>query len=245
VIRNTFSPFMDVGKHVPPALITELDQSFSSKEPYILYPDVQKFFLELQKYKDASKTRQLPWPFKRIVVGIISNSDDRVPGILQSFGLQVGSRRAGASSNIETHSSFGNDIDFVVLSYDVGYEKPHRRIFDAATSLLSGMPSDDGGQLNPDDFEKLYVGDELKKDYQGANRVGWHSVLLDRNGVMDRARGFRFGRVGLEDENGKEHKVLMARSLLDLELWRPISPISQTWNNHERLHPWESDSNAK
>jgi FMN phosphatase YigB (HAD superfamily) len=213
---------MDAGEKVPPALITDLYQSFSSKEPYTLYPDVQKFFLELQKYKIAGKANDLPWPFKRIVVGIVSNSDDRVPGILQSLGLQVGSRRAGTSSNVETHSSFGNDIDFVVLSYDVGHEKPDHRTFEAATSLLSEMPADDGGQLNPDDFEKLYVGDELKKDYEGARRVGWHSVLLDRNGVMDRARGFRFGRVGLEDENGSEHKVLMARSLLDLELWQPF-----------------------
>jgi FMN phosphatase YigB (HAD superfamily) len=224
---------MKAGQQVPPALITDLYQSFSSEEPYTLYPDVKKFFLELQKYKDASKTHKLPWPCKKVVVGIISNSDDRVPGILQSFGLQTGTRRVGTSSNAKLHSSFGNDIDFVVLSYDVGHEKPDRQMFDAATLLLSEMPADEGGQLDPDDFQKLYVGDDLEKDYHGAIGAGWDSVLLDRNGVMDRAKGFRFGRIGMEDENGEEQKVLMARSLLDLELWQPF-PLSETKSARRR-----------
>lgn len=221
MIRNTFTPFLKSGQQVPPALITELYQSYSGKEPYSLYPDVKKFFLELHKYKDTSKIHERPWPFERIVVGIISNSDDRMPGILQSFGLQIGPRRISTSSIVNTHSLTGNDIDFVVLSYDVRHEKPDRQIFDAATSLLAEIPGEEGEQLNADDFEKLYVGDDLEKDYYGANAAGWHSILLDRNGVMDKAKNFRFRRVGLEDKNGMEHKVLMARSLLDLELWEP------------------------
>lgn len=64
-----------------------------------------------------------------------------------------------------------DDIDFVALSYDVGAEKPDRKMFDAAREL--------GGELEPD--ECLHVGDDLVKDVQAAEAAGWHSVIVDRS----------------------------------------------------------------
>jgi ribonucleotide monophosphatase NagD (HAD superfamily) len=107
----------------------------------------------------------------------------------------------------------------VALSYDVGHEKPDRRIFDAATEMLAETVASKDKGLTINDFDKLYVGDDLEKDYDGAKAAGWYAVLLDRGGVMKEAKKFRFGQVGMEDQEGKERKVLMARSLNDLELW--------------------------
>jgi FMN phosphatase YigB (HAD superfamily) len=200
-------------------LITELLKRYSSKEGYDLYPDVQGFFNKLQHYKRTAKAGKAPWPYDKTVIGVISNSDDRIPGILRSLGLKVGTNRSGSSSSSTTKTSSGDDIDFVALSYDVGHEKPDRRIFDAATEMLAETVASKDKGLNINDFDKLYVGDDLEKDYDGAKAAGWYAVLLDRGGVMKKAEKFRFGQVGMEDKDGKERKVLMARSLNDLELW--------------------------
>ena len=222
VIRNTFNSFIKPDQQVPPALVTDLLRRYSTKEGYDLYPDVKDFFSRLQDYKSSSYVNELAWPFEKIVVGIITNSDDRVPGILESFGLKINSRRFNTSSQPTKYTSTQDDIDFVILSYDVGHEKPERRIFSAATSMLTEIVAGNKADLPSEDFEKLYVGDDLEKDYDGARAAGWHALLLDRNGVMDRARGFRLGRVGLQDKEGKERKVLLARSLLDVEMWKPM-----------------------
>jgi FMN phosphatase YigB (HAD superfamily) len=197
VIRNTFSPFLKSNQDVPTALIDELYQKYSTGEPYRLYPDVKNFFLEVQKYRRSSPTPDLQWPYQKIVVGIITNSDDRVPGILQSFDLQIAPRRFGVSTQDDQDSWIPKDIEFVVQSYDVGYEKPDHRIFTAATSMLTDFLAEDKQGLDTDDFEKLYVGDDLENDYDGATAAGWHAVLLDRTGIMDRAKNFRIGTVGL------------------------------------------------
>jgi FMN phosphatase YigB (HAD superfamily) len=221
VIRNTFSPFLKPNQEVPAPLIAELYQKYSTGEPYHLYPDVKKFFLEVQKYRRSSSSAELQWPYEKIVVGIITNSDDRVPSILESFDLQIAPRRFGGSAQNDKDSWIPKDIEFVVQSYDVGYEKPDPRIFDAATSMLENFLAEDEQGLSAEDFEQLYVGDELENDFDGATGAGWHAVLLDRNGVMDKAKNFRIGKVGLKDKEGKERKIIMARSLLDLGIWRP------------------------
>lgn len=74
------------------------------------------------------------------------------------------------------------DIDFTVLSYDVGFEKPSRQIFAAAdemlTSLLSADRQEEG--VDHDEWRKVYVGDEYEKDVVGATQAGWKAVLIDR-----------------------------------------------------------------
>jgi FMN phosphatase YigB (HAD superfamily) len=221
VIRNTFSPFLKSNQDVPAPLIAELYEKYSTGEPYQLYPDVKKFFLEVQKYRRSSLTAEFQWPYQNIVVGIITNSDDRVPSILESFDLQIAPRRFGVFTQDDKDSWIPKDIEFVVQSYDVGFEKPDHRVFDAATSMLANFLAEDKQELSADDFEKLYVGDELENDYDGATAAGWHAVLLDRNGVMDKAKNFRIGRVGLKDKEKNERKIIMTRSLLDLGIWRP------------------------
>ena len=234
VIRGAFTPFLKPGQSVPPALTTELWQHFSTGAPYSLYPDVKDFFLELRKYKATGPTEVLPWKFDKIVVGIISNSDDRAVSILEGMGLEISPRRVGKPSLTTTQDSSRFDIDFVALSYDVGHEKPDHHIFDAATSLLDETLADEAKGLRASDFEKLYLGDDLENDYFGALAAGWYPVLLDRKGVMDRARGFRFGSVGTTDKQGEEVKVTMARSLLTLDRWVPKVPEKTRMAGRER-----------
>jgi putative hydrolase of the HAD superfamily len=63
-------------------------------------------------------------------------------------------------------------IDFTAISGSIGYEKPDRRIFDAAVAV-SGVPA---GSI-------LHVGDSIESDLRGASAAGIRAVLLDRTGV--------------------------------------------------------------
>lgn len=155
---------------MPESLITSLIRRFSTKEGYELYDDVKPFFERLQDWRrgtDASSAESPP----RVHVGIISNSDDRVSTILGSHGIRVDDRRYGSGTLVGSQGTF--DIDSVTLSYDVGFEKPHRMIFDAARSLSPFATESD--------TLCLHIGNCPTDDYQGAREAGWESILLDRD----------------------------------------------------------------
>ncbi|XP_061709667.1 rhythmically expressed gene 2 protein [Cydia pomonella] len=86
---------------------------------------------------------------KGISVGVISNYDPRLREVLQNINL-------------------GNHFDFIVTSYDVGFSKPDKKIFSHAMQLDKS--------LSP--VQCLHIGDDLKKDYEGARAAGWHAVLV-------------------------------------------------------------------
>lgn len=118
------------------------------------------------------------------------------------------------------------DISFVVLSYDVGSEKPKRPIFDAATDILKASVA----SLGPiDEWKKLYVGDSVKNDYMGAKKAGWHAVLIDReSSEVDRSKRetgaerkapIETRRVEVGD--GQWKKIRVVRGLDELVNWHP------------------------
>ena len=113
------------------------------------------------------------------MVGVITNSDDRVPGVLRSLGVTVDTRRDGSDNNLQPYSDQKQeeaDVDFVIMSHDVGAEKPDRQIYDAAKSMaMQKLEADES------DLDFVHVGDDLKNDYKGALQAGWNSVLLLRN----------------------------------------------------------------
>ncbi|CAI7605819.1 unnamed protein product [Penicillium glandicola] len=159
VIRGSFMRVLDTkngktshGKpkeHIPDGMVEALLDRFAGPEGYALYDDVLPFFRRMRKLKSAHK-----WSFDRIIVGVISNSDDRVPVVLKSLGLTVGDMRAdqdrssvdlpgfeersnekdaaGEHSKDYPDLNFELDIDMVITSYEAGQEKPHRLIFDVA-----------------------------------------------------------------------------------------------------------------
>ena len=139
-----------------------------------------------------------------------------MPSVLTSFGFKIGPGRVGTVSGRPPEAAIDDDVQFVVLSYDVGYEKPDRRIFDAATKMLDEITkvshsSASLGSLN--DYDKLYVGDSVEKDYIGAKEANWHAMLIDRSESG--------GRSGEEKVNDKERKLGFVRGLDELANWDP------------------------
>ena len=62
-------------------------------------------------------------------------------------------------------------LDFAVGSQEVGIEKPHPAIFQAALDRANVAPR-----------ECLHVGDQIRSDVLGAQGVGMMAVLVDRSG---------------------------------------------------------------
>lgn len=189
---------------LPPELIPRLLHRFSSREAYELYDDVEPFFRALRTWKSqiAQGTKSELDKFDQIIVGVVSNSDDRVPDILKSLGLKVGGTRTEGTTtesqrtvelndevpDLAKSSGPGNDIDFVITSYEAGEEKPHRQIFDVAKQRGRDCKQPDVTRDRPEQLQNggeawtyLHVGDDEAKDYIGAINAGWDSLYLDRN----------------------------------------------------------------
>jgi len=179
VIEQTFKPLIPSETELPPPLAPTLIHRFASKEGYELFSDVLPFFEQLSK-SEARGTENASE--RRLVVGIVTNSDDRVPDILRSFGLNVSDLRHGATTDNMALPSAA-DFDFAIMSYDVGFEKPDRRIFDSAKYLGSDLlGTHQSSSASP--HQLIYVGDELDKDAHGAHDAAWLPVLLDREHLL-------------------------------------------------------------
>lgn len=85
-----------------------------------------------------------------LVVGAVSNWVWTLPELLHS--LELAAR-----------------FDFVAASARIGFEKPHRRIFEWALEQVQVPPS-----------SVLHVGDHVDADVEGAMAVGIAPVLIDR-----------------------------------------------------------------
>lgn len=117
------------------------------------------------------------------MIGVITNSDNRTADILTSMGVRVNPIHYGDKPKRGDFDPEKFDIDFTVLSYDVGCEKPDRRIFGAAEEMVVSMLEQEPGSTRKPELEhwrKVYVGDEHDKDVVGATDAGWQAVLIDR-----------------------------------------------------------------
>lgn len=83
---------------------------------------------------------------------LISNWDDRLPELLTGLELEP-------------------LLDPIVISYRVGAEKPHARIFETALEEAGVQPS-----------EALMVGDDYQADVDGARALGMGAVFVRRPG---------------------------------------------------------------
>ena len=90
---------------------------------------------------------------KKYRIGVISNSDGKVGDALRNCGIA---------------ECFLGIVD----SGNIGYEKPHPAIFEAALRELKTSAG-----------ESLYVGDFYSVDYLGATRAGMEAVLFDVAGA--------------------------------------------------------------
>jgi len=85
-------------------------------------------------------------------LGLISNWDVRLDAILKGLGLDEW-------------------LDHVVISHQVGVEKPHPAIFRRALALCGLKPG-----------QALHVGDSYAEDVVGARAIGMRAVWLCRDG---------------------------------------------------------------
>ncbi|TLD03699.1 uncharacterized protein PgNI_11553 [Pyricularia grisea] len=264
VITNTFSPFLKPGQDIPKELAPRLLHRFSSNEGYELIepnlPETLRLLWDGQQHAD--------W---NLVVGLVSNCDERILGIMESLGLRVGPLRYGhlsvlrsrgdqeptgqlhgsgsqrdavealedvasrrrkqtvfpvrrspnlpdsdATASLHTATTQSQapryDLDFTLMSYDVGHEKPKPEIFVSAQEmgdlvLESSLgksfqptwmsPSSDHNNGGVDiidsmrtnkpwlDWIKIMVGDDPKTDAAGAlsQSAGlWNCCILDPEG---------------------------------------------------------------
>lgn len=171
----------------------------------------------------ALRQRNALQGFDNIVVGVVTNSDDRVPSILSSFGLDVSPLRYGSLVEAAALTEKQYDIDFHCMSYDVGVEKPDRQIFNAAELMLSHIITARHGRTTAEadlnTWQKVYVGDEHAKDVVGATNAGWNPVLLDVDGKAAEM-------VSLEDcppqtlhDLFQEHAVVRVGSIRGFVTW--------------------------
>ena len=141
-----------------------------------------------------------------VVVGVLSNSDERVERVLRGLGVSVGGAEEPHSGNERNGGGDRNgevDIDFVLTSWESGHEKPSPLAFEAAVqrartvlktsrsaSAASSIASTTAkpAEGNEDvSMIQLHIGDDLCTDYDGALAAGtgWSSLLLDREGTLD------------------------------------------------------------
>lgn len=168
-------------------MIRSLMREFSCKDGYSLFKDVLPFF-QHPKVKNGSSPPTLEWPWMSTTVGVITNSDFRVGGILQSLGLKMPHVRNGRLVVYKNP-----DISFVTTSYITGVEKPNAKIFEAAQNAFHQLGS--SSEISDKDITRVHVGDDVEKDAIGALGAGWTPILLDRVGK------FRNEKQGHEQED--------------------------------------------
>ncbi len=110
---------------------------FRDSRGWMLFPETLEVLAELKQ--------------RKIKLGVISNFDSRVYGVMKDLGI----------------SSF---FDSVTISSEAGYAKPEPEIFAAAANSL---------QLQPDSI--LLIGDSLRDDVIAGAQAGLRTVLIDRN----------------------------------------------------------------
>ena len=103
---------------------------------------------------------------------------DTVPALteLRERGLSV-----GLISNLDTtlerfcpNFDLAFYLDFVIISHEVGFEKPHPEIFELALNRAGAKAS-----------EAIMIGDQYHSDIVGAIRAGIKPLWLDRDGIFN------------------------------------------------------------
>jgi len=129
-----------------PLLARRVYEEFGRPDRWALYDDVVPALERLRE--------------RGVVIGIISNWDTRLVGVLAGLGVR---------------EYFGD----VISSAAVGLRKPDPRIFELACTRIGAIPD-----------RAAHVGDHHYADYCGALSAGMQAVLIDRSGAaaLDQVR---------------------------------------------------------
>ncbi|KFA46942.1 hypothetical protein S40293_03588 [Stachybotrys chartarum IBT 40293] len=214
IIYKTFTPLIGENQSLPADLAPALLHRFSSSDGYETESNAISAVKSLKQASGHGFARS-------IAVGVITNSDDRVPSILSSLGLHVSPLRYGTKAELHGLAKQSYDVDFHCMSYDVGVEKPDRGIFQAADSMLVRLIATRQG-VNPahadvESWQKVYVGDDYDKDVVGARNAGWNAVLLSEG--RDDITKLEDISAESVDDLVREHPVITVRSIQELATW--------------------------
>src|SRR6266566_628201 len=110
VIHKTFEPLVEAGQALPGDLAPRLLHRFSTGGGYSLDPQLLPLLTALRRSR-ASQTSG------KLVIGVITNSDDRVPQILSSFGFNVSPLRFGTRVDQAAIAEAVYHVDFHCMSY--------------------------------------------------------------------------------------------------------------------------------
>lgn len=124
---------------------TDPDALFTDLYEHFTHPDSWRLFDGAAEVVGTLRTRGYR-------TGLLSNWDDRLPELLDGLGLLP-------------------HLAPQVISYRVGVEKPHRRIYEAALAEAGVAP-----------HEALMVGDDWEADIVGSRALGMHAVYVERHG---------------------------------------------------------------
>ncbi len=139
--------------------LVELDQLVFDR---LGYPDLpESFFRDVdQAFRQKSAFTVFP---------------DVIPALdaMQAAGLRLGvvSNWGWAAPELLQTLELARHFEVMSISARVGYQKPHRAIFEHALELLEVGPE-----------SAIHVGDDPEADVMGARRVGIEPVLIDRHG---------------------------------------------------------------
>jgi putative hydrolase of the HAD superfamily len=84
-------------------------------------------------------------------LALLSNADARCRGILEKMGL-------------------AQYLEHILLSCELGYEKPDLRLFRRVEEVLGARPA-----------EILHVGDSRRNDGEGPEAAGWRALVIGRD----------------------------------------------------------------
>jgi REG-2-like HAD superfamily hydrolase len=134
-------------------------QAVDSSLPKIV-PSLMERFSSRQGYKlfhdSLSVLRRLHQ--MNIYTALISNTDTRMLSVLKDLEIAP-------------------YLDSIILSEEVGIEKPDAKIFQLALGFSMQSAS-----VPMEMQDSVHVGDELESDYHGARAAGMHALLLRRAG---------------------------------------------------------------
>ncbi len=106
---------------------------------------------------------------------------EEVPDVLRELhasGFKIGLdlEHAALADAFQTHFALEGCSAAAISSFDHGYMKPHRSIFEAALRQVPAAP-----------HEAVMVGDSLPHDIDGARGLGMRAVLVARSGHVNPA----------------------------------------------------------
>jgi len=128
-----------------------------------LHFDLHKQNERIQEIQQQHDQYWLPFPYTKFVLEKLKKD---------SFGIGIISNWDASAKTVLADSELIHYFDHVVISSEIGVEKPAKEIFLRALQMAGTSPE-----------ECLYVGDNYYDDVIGSSRAGIDAVLINRFGT--------------------------------------------------------------